>query len=210
MRGRWLIGAGIVAPILYALTVVIGGAFTPGYGHYSDTVSELVGIGAPNKALIDPILMVASLLGVAYGIEAFRLWKRLSMLLGAAGLGVLLVGIVSFAILWFPVDGSPAPRSPIEATHIALTGVVLLAMVGTVALFSIGLRRMSGWPRLGGYSVLTTLVILVAGILTAIGEPNDWPSLGLVERFAIGPYLLWMLVTALTISRSISRPTPRA
>lgn len=46
---------GIIAPILYLLMVIIGGALSPGYSHISETVSELLVSGAPNKPLLNTL-----------------------------------------------------------------------------------------------------------------------------------------------------------
>ncbi|MGD9739069.1 MAG: DUF998 domain-containing protein [Bauldia sp.] len=201
MVRRWLLVAGILAPVVYAAAVIVGAAATPGYSHFGNTISELVAVGAPHKAIVDPILMASCVLGFVYGLDLSSTWRRIAPSLRPAAVGVAAIGLVGFAILWFPVDGRPLPRPLPEHIHIALTGLLLLLMAATLFLFARGTRAVPGWSGLSRYAAATLVVVVAAGVLTAIGEPNNWPALGLIERLAIGPYLVWMAVAAVATLR---------
>ena len=42
---------GIIAPIIFVITIIVGGLITSGYSHLSQSVSELVMSGAPNNSI---------------------------------------------------------------------------------------------------------------------------------------------------------------
>ncbi|HEX7482926.1 MAG TPA: hypothetical protein VF350_05630 [Candidatus Bathyarchaeia archaeon] len=48
---------GILSPIVYVVTVVLGGILDPSYSHIGKTVSELVERGAPNRDLLNVLLV---------------------------------------------------------------------------------------------------------------------------------------------------------
>ena len=54
---KYLLYGGIVAPVLYVVTIIVGGLIRPGYSHIANAISELTAAGAPNKALLDPLLV---------------------------------------------------------------------------------------------------------------------------------------------------------
>ncbi len=61
MKNRILSIGGALAPILYVMTVALGGAIRPGYSHIAQAVSELIETGAPNKALLDALFIIYNL-----------------------------------------------------------------------------------------------------------------------------------------------------
>ena len=63
---------GIIAPILYLLMVIIGGALSPGYNHITETVSELLVAGAPNRPLLATLMIISSVLGILFPIGLHR------------------------------------------------------------------------------------------------------------------------------------------
>jgi hypothetical protein len=72
MRNRILMLCGILAPIVYAVAVVLGGIVRPGYSHISQFISELIAAGAPNKSLLDPPFALYNLLTIPWNCSAGR------------------------------------------------------------------------------------------------------------------------------------------
>ena len=70
MKYRVLSVCGALAPILYIMTVALGGAIRAGYRHIAQAVSELIETGAPNRALLDALFIIYNLL---VGLFSFRL-----------------------------------------------------------------------------------------------------------------------------------------
>ncbi len=52
MNNRLLAVCGILAPLLYTFTVILGGVITPNYSHVANAISELIESGAPYKTLL--------------------------------------------------------------------------------------------------------------------------------------------------------------
>lgn len=55
MKQRLLFMCGVIAPVLFVFMAIWGGALRPGYSQLSDTVSELMSPGSPNKLLLDTL-----------------------------------------------------------------------------------------------------------------------------------------------------------
>jgi hypothetical protein len=62
----------MLAPVVYVVTLILGGLLRPGYSHISQAVSDLIASGAPNKSLLDPLFAIYNLLTVAFGSELFK------------------------------------------------------------------------------------------------------------------------------------------
>ena len=87
---------GIIAPILYLSLAIIGGLLRPGYSHTTHSVSELLVVGAPNKPLMDTILIIYGVLMTLYPIGIHRgINEGKGSKVGSA----LLVSVMMFMIL---------------------------------------------------------------------------------------------------------------
>lgn len=71
MKIKPLLFCGILAPIVGA--VVLGGVLRPGYSQVLNFVSDLIGSGAPNKRLVDPLFELYDLFCLAFGLGTFLL-----------------------------------------------------------------------------------------------------------------------------------------
>lgn len=89
MKYRLLALCGILAPLLYAFAVILGGILTPNYSQVANAISELIGSGAPYKTLLDPlfdlynILLVLFAVGLYSARNARRSYSAGTMLLAA-------------------------------------------------------------------------------------------------------------------------------
>src|SRR5215211_3649359 len=72
MKNKILMLGGILAPIVYVLTVLLGGVIRPGYSHVSQAVSDLIATNAPNKSLLDPLFALYNLLVIAFALSLFQ------------------------------------------------------------------------------------------------------------------------------------------
>ena len=79
---RALALCGILSPIVYVITVAMGGFLDPTYSHIGKTVSELVERGAPNRDLLDIMLVVYNLLIIPFAVGLYfglkKSWSRKS------------------------------------------------------------------------------------------------------------------------------------
>ena len=195
------IAAGVLAPLLYAATVILGAALTPGYSHVANAISELIASGAAAKPLLDPLFAVYNLLLIAFALGLRPAFRRLGVhLFWLSPWCLALVALAGLA-MW------PFPQDPIGTVtgggivHLILAGVQSLGTILAILFMAESLRRQA-WRRFAVYCYATTAAILVSGVATAISVANAAPAFGLIERVTIGLFLQWMLVTAVTLADS--------
>ena len=72
MARKTLLVCGILSSLLYVATDVLGGMRYPGYSFTSQAVSELMAIGAPSEAFVDPLFIAYGVLVLAFGVGVLR------------------------------------------------------------------------------------------------------------------------------------------
>jgi hypothetical membrane protein len=203
MKNRILLFCGILAPLVYVFSVVLGGAMRPGYSHAGQAVSDLIASGAPNKALLDPLFAIYNLLTIAF---AFGLVQRVNEngqgeAKTAGRMGALLLateGVFGILTLFFP-EGAKGMSGAITGTglmHIIFAGLSSVATMLAMVLLGFWFANSKRWRRLGPYSFISVAVVFLSGGLAAISVANRWPFAGLAERITIGGFLLWLFVIA--------------
>lgn len=190
---------GLVSPVLFVFTTILGGALRPGYSHVADTVSELFSPGAPNKLLLDTLHTTSALLTAIFGVGVFQLVRESqhSEPVGLVGAGIIITtGIVNVATATiFPQDawGSP-PTFPGEM-HKILAGVLALLSILSTLLIGIWSTRSDLFPGFGTYSFVTVGFLLISGgfAVAKLGTP----IMGITERITILAGLQWTFIFAL-------------
>lgn len=90
---------GLLGPVIYILTVIIGGVLRNDYSHIYNTISELTTANAPNKLLMDIMFGIYNVSLFIFGIGAFmdrsvnnsKKYRAAMFLLAASGfLGAIL------------------------------------------------------------------------------------------------------------------------
>ena len=122
---RALALCGILSTIIYFIAVAIGGFLDPAYSHIGKTVSELVQMGAPNRDLINIILVVYNLLIIpfAFGLY-FGLKKGITRILVLVAL--ILTGILGTIVtVFFPLDANGASVTFTGMMHLVVVGLVV-------------------------------------------------------------------------------------
>jgi hypothetical membrane protein len=195
----------LIGPIVWLLNVqyflvqiVVAAAWNPSYSWHLDAISDL---GATSCGQFDgrnvcsPLhgLMNASLilLGLSMAIGSALMYQELRRspagfsLMGAAGVGAILVGLF--------------PENTIYWAHIA--GADLAFLVGNIALivfgFSLRLSRWFGW-----YSIASGVVALVA-LCLFLGHQRSFLGLGGMERVVAYPQTIWLIVFALYVVKRL-------
>lgn len=206
---KLLILSGILAPIIYVGTVLLGGILRPGYSHLAEAISELVAAGAPNKPLLSSLFIVYNVLCSAFGIGLLQQTintsgRKTSGKFGAISL--ILIGIIGVLLeLFFPQDPGGQAVTFAGTMHIILASMAALLTMITIVSTGLWFREI---PRFKGYtlySVITFAVIFVAGgSVPILGMTH--PYFGLLERIPIGAFIQWLFVTGLKMY-SLSRET---
>jgi hypothetical protein len=188
-------------PVVYIFMTILGGALRPGYSHISDTVSELLSPGAPNKPLLMVFQITHALLGILFGIGVMRFVQgsgqsTLTGMIGAAM--IIAVGAATVATAIFPQDPFGAPLTLPGRTHNVLVfGVLVPFTILSTLLIGIWLRQTDIFPWFRAYSFITVgASILLAGLA---GATLGTPIMGLTERLAVLAGFQWTFVLALRL-----------
>ena len=198
----WIL-AGILAPIAYTAAVITGGALMPGYSHVRDPISSLTQTGAPVIPVVVGLFTAYSWLLLVFAAGLWLRWRRRGHRLAAAGtLALVAVALAGALMYWFAQDPIGAPLTTRGLGHLILAGVAALGTIVGVLLSGLGFRRISGLASLRAYSVASAALIFVSGgIGTATLSFN--PYFGVFERVTIFTFIIWTLVVALRLARTV-------
>jgi hypothetical membrane protein len=199
MKHRILFLCGVIAPVLFVLMAILGGAIRPGYSHISDTVSELFSPGAPNKHLLDPLHMIYALLMILFGFGVLQFVRESgrSTRGGIAGAVLFMAaGLVSVATATiFPQDAWGSPPTFRGQMHQNLSGIVGLLSMLSMVLIGIWFNRTKLFPGFQTYSFVTVGASLLSAAWFAANLGS--PIMGLTERVTILAGFQWTFVLAL-------------
>jgi hypothetical protein len=197
MLRKSLIYCGIVAPVLYIITAIVGAALRNDYSHIVNAISELISNGAPNKAILDVVFNIYNALLLAFGIGAYSVMKNLPRICRVA-IGILIaIQVLSFSWGFFPMDPMGAEATFAGTMHNVLGGIVALATIIMPLLMGLGLRRVDRFQKYAVYSFISSMIIFVSGLTGVILAGQGIHLFGLFERITIGSYEVWIFVTAL-------------
>jgi hypothetical membrane protein len=198
MNQRFLSMCGMVAPVLFVLMTILGGAISPGYSHLADTVSELFSPGAPNKLLLDTLHTIFAFLFVLFGIGVLQFVRGSahSTRVGVIGAALFITaGLVSVATATiYPQDAWGSVPTFSGQMHIILSGVVAIFSMLSMLFLGIWFNRAAIYPGFGTYSFITIAVTLLSAgcFMAALNSP----IMGLTERITILAGFLWVFVLA--------------
>ena len=201
LKSRLFFLAGMFAPFLFIFTAILGGLLRPGYGHLSDTISELFSPGSPNKLLLDIFHTIYTLLLILFGVGLLRYTKRHPQTKHGGVIGswlYILMGFLSLTIATiFPQDPWGTPPTFPGQMHMYVSGILSIITLISMALIGSWLRSSGEWPTFH----LFTWVIIILSIGTAIifYISVDSPVMGLAERFTTLPAFCWTISLALNL-----------
>jgi hypothetical protein len=194
---------GIVAPLFYIVPTVVGGLLRPGYSHISNSVSDLLASGAPNRVyLMIPFTVYPVLLSV-FGFGLFAVLRSkpaplnsttglIGFILIGASMGVL--GILTTTI--FPQDPHGAPMTTPGLMHLILVAIQAISAIAAILLIGFWFRT-NGFSGYFIYSIASFVVLLITGIISIIGVTQGSQFIGLFERLNVGAITQWLIVIGL-------------
>ena len=191
---------GALGVLAYVIHVVLGGFLWEGYSHLQQPISDLTAQGAPNRVLLSSITFVYGVFSIIFSASAYIVIKRFSPKISRVGM-LLFLAMHSISITYglFPQDLPGAPVTFTGVMHLVITALIVPLTILAPLLIGIGMRKVKGFHSYGNYSVVTGIIILIAGGSAALLFANQWPYFGLVERINIGVLQLWMLVTSIKL-----------
>jgi hypothetical protein len=204
MNRKHLLGCGIAASILYVAMNVLVPMRWQAYSSASQTVSELSAIGAPTRPLWVVLGVAYGLLMAAFGAGVWASAGR-SRALRLAGATIIANAVLGFA--WPPMH----LRETLAAGGGTLTDTLHIAwtmMWGLLALVQMCLAAAALGRTFRIFTLLAVVVIMVCGYMAGLDGPRvsanlPTPWVGVWERINIGAYLLWVVVLASNLRRTL-------
>ena len=196
--------SGIIAPVVYLFTVILGGVMWKEYSHLTHAISELTASGSPNRDFLNILFSISGLFGIFFAISAFIYARKTGPKLIKISMGILII-ITVLSFLWplFPMDERDAEITIRGIIHLVLAGIVSPLTIICPLLTGFGFRKIDGFRCYGTYSIISAIIILISGGLAAYSASNGAINLGLYERITIGTYEQWMFFTAIKFLRDI-------
>jgi hypothetical protein len=188
---------GMISPIVYSLTWILGGFLRSDYSHIRDDVSSLVAVGAPRKRLFDAFILTSSVLlfvfylGLHGGINNGQGSFVGPILFLASGVLLILVAI------FFPLDAGGeiiTLRGKMHLILVATSG--LLTIAGMVALW-FRLALVEGWSTFATFSLISAIVSFILVVISAIFIKSKY--MGLIERIMVSSFQQYYFVISLMV-----------
>ena len=201
MTQRVFLVCGMLIPVMYVALYIIGGALRSGYNHISDSVSELLSPGAPNKTLLSVIQIIYALLHILFGIGVLQFIQggEYNALGGRIGAWMIIaVGVATIGTAIFPQDATGTPATvPGQVHKILVFGALVPFSILSTLLIGIWLRQPGIAPGFAVHSFVTVgAIVLMGGIGGATAET---PYAGLVERIAAIIIHQWLFILAVKL-----------
>ena len=192
---------GVLAPLLWASVIVLGGSLRPGFSQFTQYISELGERGSSTELLMRYGAFVATgLMHLAFATALATIFRS-SRLGVAAAVLVGLNGLARIGAGYFPCDaGCTETGSLGQRMHSHSAAVGFLSLAISTILWSVVLRRTPNLRNLSAYSVASG-VLGFAFLLLMVGSAETGTARGLFERLSSGVLSLWILVFALRLQR---------
>jgi hypothetical protein len=199
---RALLACGIVAPALFVAMTLFVGLRWDSYSVANDTISELSALDAPTRPLWMWLSVPYTALMVAFGWAVWHTRGNRALRM----VGALVITQAMIGSFWPPMH----QRTVLAADGGTLTDTLHLvwAFMTMVLFFAVlGLGAAAFGTRFRIYSILTIVVLLLCGAMTATFSARvqanlPTPGAGVWERLNVAAYMLWIAVLAMTLLRA--------
>jgi hypothetical protein len=188
-------------PLIYILMYIIGGSLRSKYSHISNSVSELLSPGAPNRKLLMTIQMVYAVLHIIFGFSVLWFiheWVNDHIFGQIGGWLIIALGITTLGTVIFPQDAEGTPETRAGKIHKILVfgGLIPLSILSTL---SIGLWswKTGIFPGFDIYSYITVGAVVIMGGVGGAAVKTRFA--GLVERIAAITTQQWLFVLGLIL-----------
>lgn len=192
---RLLLLAGIVGPLLFAVTVLVVGSLRPEYSHVNQFMSELGEAGGHFSWLMKYFGFVLPAVFILIFVLAFRTcFPRTPM--SKIGTFLLVVFAVSMFLAGvFPCDVgcSPPDPTPDQKLHDFFSILAFPSFTAGVFFWGLFLFRDASWRRFGIYALGTAILSLVLLILMILSEASR-EGTGAYQRLYLGALFLWLMI----------------
>lgn len=202
MRRKLLLSCGALASLLYIGMNIFIPPLYEGYNWVSQVVSELSAVDAPTRPIWFVLGIIYTLLIAAFGWGVLKSGGE-KRSLRFVGIFMIIHGLMG--LTWSPMHQREVLAAGggtfTDNWHIAMSFITVFLMF-----LSIGFGAVAFGKTFRFYSIVTILVFIVFGVLTALEAPNidkngSTPFIGLWERINIAAFMIWLLVFAIILLR---------
>lgn len=193
-----LLVCGLLIGPSYISLYMLGGALRPGYRHISNSVSELLSPGAPNKTGLSVIQVAYAVLHILLGLGVLGvvLGSANGVILGVVGAWTIVaIGVATIGTAIFPQDAEDTSATTPGRIHKALVfGFLIPTSILSTLLLGLWSRRSGFLPGFDVYSFVTVGAIVVMGGVGGAAVKTRYA--GLSERVAALVSHQWLFVLA--------------
>jgi len=189
---------GIVAPIFFAVMVLVEGYMVAGYSQISQPISDLgaYALYGANATIQNLNFWIFGILVVVFAFGLGRGLPRSRVLFAS----LVLFGVMVFLAGMFPDQPFPLPG----AAHALVSGVAFISIILCQLLLWRRLRNAAAeeekaWGRYRTYSLLSGLLSVVLLVYFIIIVPLSSPIFGVGQRIFIGTEWLWIELVAVRL-----------
>ena len=206
-RYDWMGPAIVVLSSWYfAAQVLVAWVFRPQYSFVSNEISDLGNTACPppNSGICSPLHVVMNasfvIFGLAMMVGSVLIFSEFSFseerrerAAAKAGFACMALGGVGAILVGFVPEN-------VNTAHLHTVGTVMVIGFGQLAILILGLvlREIDNWLR--EFMLVTSLLVLLAGISIA-GKHQFGIGSGALERLAQYPESVWLILFGLYISR---------
>lgn len=194
---RLLLLTGIIAVAFYALHIIIGSIYYPGYNHLTQAISDLTGQDAPSQAIASIFSITYGILIVIFAFSVFLVFKNDSTLRKTASIiffFTMLISLVGYAL--FPLNNSLPPLAFSNLMHIVVTILVVIPTILMFILFGISFIHDKKLKVLGYFTYLCLFLMFIGSLLMGIGPSKYF---GIYERMNIYAIQSWYLFLSIIL-----------
>ena len=193
--------SGMLIPLCYMLLYMIGGALRSDYNHISDSVSELLTSGAPNKGILTAIQIIYAALHVIFGFGVLNFvneWQESTITGHFGAWSIIVLGLITFGTVIFPQDEKGKPETKAGRLHKILVfgGLIPFSILSTL-LIGIWTKQAGILPGFAVYSYVTVGATAIMGVVGGLTVETRFT--GLVERIAAIVTQQWLFILGLRL-----------
>jgi hypothetical protein len=164
-------------------------------------ISDLTAIGAPDREIIQTFTTTYGILALVFALTfTITEHKRHNKLVSLGGFLFTMLHILSLSYGLFPQDLPGQSVTFQGRMHITITALIVPFTILTPLSAGYGFLKETDWRSFGIYSMITGILILILGGLTAIFYIDKLPYFGLMERLNIGVLQLWTFCLSLKLT----------
>jgi len=203
MQKQFIFWAGILGALLFAFTTLIGGFFHPNYNHFSQFISELYAVDAPNADLIRFFgYLPIGVLFILFAVLAQKATPK-SRLKSMGFLGIIVgygFGTIICAIYNCDTGCNPKFINPSLSQIIHNLMGMITYLIVPFSILSIA-RASRNWKNSIQYTFISYIIFAISFTFMVVLNLNlDSQYKGLFQRIIEGSIIFWIAYGAFYFS----------